>query len=190
MGAGQSAAFPYDIGALRTPAAEGRSIWNVHAGTKKVRRWEVAGDVFEVACVELQKLCRFLDFECCVLSLFVYHGFPSRNTSSHCFYAQTDGSSVTILAFDGAKSSHRLQYARNAVKRMKSFRHPNILPYLDGTEVGTTLYVVTEEVTALGEELLAELRSSAQATERIWGLHSILVMDLCYIRCFLLTALF
>jgi SCY1-like protein 1 len=88
---------------------------------------------------------------------------------------QTDGSAVTILAFDGAKSSHRLQYARNAVKRMKSFRHPNILPYLDGTEVGgTTLYVVTEEVTPLGESL-AELRSSAHATERIWGLHSILV---------------
>lgn len=40
---------------------------------------------------------------------------------------QSDGSAVSIFAFD-LKNASKLIYARNALKRFKTFRHPNILP--------------------------------------------------------------
>ena len=43
------------------------------------------------------------------------------------FYAQADGSAVSILNFDTKKNANRLPAARNFVRRLKVLRHPYAL---------------------------------------------------------------
>ena len=72
--------------------------------------------------------------------------------------SRADGSSVSVfrLAAPG-KSDARLDAGRNAVRRLRTLRHPNVLGFKESVEVEergeTVLYLVTEAVTPLGEVL-------------------------------------
>ncbi|CEI91334.1 Putative SCY1 protein kinase [Rhizopus microsporus] len=46
-----------------------------------------------------------------------------------------DGSEVSIFVFDCIKNKDRVLLARNAFKRIRTMRHPDMLRYLDGIEV-------------------------------------------------------
>lgn len=48
---------------------------------------------------------------------------------------QEDGSHVSIFVFDCAKNRDRAQLARNAFRRLRTMRHPDLLRYIDGVEV-------------------------------------------------------
>ena len=52
-----------------------------------------------------------------------------------CF--QTNGEPVSVFVYEVAQGTdQQTQLAKAAFKRMKTLRHPNILAYVDGLEVG------------------------------------------------------
>lgn len=86
---------------------------------------------------------------------------------------KVDGEPVTVFVFDlTGKSEDEIKLARSAHLRLKTLRHPNILRYIDGVELPTSIYAVTEEATPLEESL----KSQEGHTEFVlsWGLHQTL----------------
>eukprot|EP00002_Diphylleia_rotans_P009155 TRINITY_DN1917_c0_g1_i1.p1 TRINITY_DN1917_c0_g1~~TRINITY_DN1917_c0_g1_i1.p1 ORF type:complete len:813 (-),score=185.05 TRINITY_DN1917_c0_g1_i1:47-2485(-) len=83
-----------------------------------------------------------------------------------------NGASVSVFAFDlknGTESAARA--ARNALKRMKTIRFPSILRYLDGVELESTIYIVTDSVVPLAE-VLPSIRDKPEVL--IWGLYQVI----------------
>lgn len=80
-----------------------------------------------------------------------------------------------------ARAPHA-QLAQNALRRLKTLRHPNVLAFLDGAEVPATgaVLIVTEPVVPLAV-YLAELRARYGANSDefnasvAWGLRSVLL---------------
>ncbi|XP_033110396.1 N-terminal kinase-like protein isoform X2 [Anneissia japonica] len=84
---------------------------------------------------------------------------------------KSNGEEVSVFVFDVKQASEaNLQTAKNAHKRLKTLRHPNILQYIDGLETENVIYVVTEAVIPL-EKYIKEKKSSELATS--WGLHQV-----------------
>lgn len=80
-----------------------------------------------------------------------------------------------------ARGAHA-QLAQNALRRLKTLRHPNVLAFVDGAEVAATgvVLIVTEPVVPLAV-YLAELRARYGAgsdefnASVAWGLRSVLL---------------
>lgn len=49
---------------------------------------------------------------------------------------QEDGSKCSIFAFDVNANRNRLPLARNALRKLKTIRHPGVVKMLDSVEVG------------------------------------------------------
>ena len=49
--------------------------------------------------------------------------------------AQEDGSNCSIFSFDVTANKARLPMARNAVKKLRTLRHPGVIRVLDTVEV-------------------------------------------------------
>lgn len=49
---------------------------------------------------------------------------------------QDDGSNCSIFSFDIAANKSRLPLARNALKKLRTLRHPGVIKVLDTAEVG------------------------------------------------------
>ncbi|GAA6059537.1 hypothetical protein JCM10212_006035 [Sporobolomyces blumeae] len=101
-----------------------------------------------------------------------------------------DQSPVSIFSFDtsSASSSHyssssvadrRAQFplAKNAFRKLRALRHPNILKFLDGSESDSAVWIITEPVRPLVLELESASRgtastpsSSASEESKIYGL--------------------
>jgi hypothetical protein len=83
-----------------------------------------------------------------------------------------DGSAVTVFVHDrSVHGSAYYQLAQNAVKRLKTLRHPGILKYIESLDMDPYVYLVTEPVTPLDghvDELRQRNRESLS-----WGLASI-----------------
>lgn len=60
--------------------------------------------------------------------------------------------------------------ARNAVRKMRTLRHPGVIKVLDTVETETYIYIATERVTPLAWS--AHRRSLSEETSK-WGLHTI-----------------
>eukprot|EP00898_Chlorokybus_atmophyticus_P001409 jgi/Chlat1/2269/Chrsp17S02575 len=98
--------------------------------------------------------------------------------------SKDDGAAVSIFAFHATSTTDsRLGATRNGSKRLRTTRHPNVLSFLNGTEIeganpqyptGVTVYIVTEPVVPLAEKLKELQLSGAQRDEYIsWGLHQV-----------------
>ncbi len=85
---------------------------------------------------------------------------------------QADGASFSALVFDAQKNAAHIDLAKNALKRMKTLRHPNVLPYIDGIELPNYFYIVTEQVTPL-KEALPQTKSNDH--QLAWGIYQIVV---------------
>eukprot|EP01137_Pigoraptor_chileana_P032759 Opistho-2@22652 len=88
--------------------------------------------------------------------------------------AKADGTPVTIFAFDMMSRADKLAAARNAFRRLKTMRHPNILRFIDGVELPNMMYMVTEHV----RPLMLALRQhggedAGQEAAIAWGLHQL-----------------
>ncbi|KAL8785548.1 MAG: hypothetical protein Q9213_003296 [Squamulea squamosa] len=81
-----------------------------------------------------------------------------------------DGSDCSIFTFDITASRSRLPLARNAVRKMRTLRHPGVLRVHDTVETDTYIYVATERVTPL--EWSARRKSLSAETSK-WGLHTV-----------------
>ncbi|CAG8840413.1 33805_t:CDS:2, partial [Racocetra persica] len=80
-----------------------------------------------------------------------------------------DGSPVSIFTFDCVKQKDKLPLAKNAFKKFRTIRHPDLLRYVDGVETDSNIYIVTESVTPLSTQLNA--RSDDNLVS--WGLYKV-----------------
>lgn len=48
---------------------------------------------------------------------------------------QEDGSNCSIFSFDIPSNKHRLPLAKNALKKLRTMRHPGVIKVLDTVEV-------------------------------------------------------
>ncbi|KAJ1724521.1 Nuclear aminoacylation-dependent tRNA export pathway component [Coemansia erecta] len=74
---------------------------------------------------------------------------------------------ATIFVFDKTRGGSFTAVAQNALKRMRTLRHPGIVRYLDGAETPDAIYMATEPVTPLC------LDTDADDELRRWGLYKI-----------------
>ncbi|KAH8893310.1 ARM repeat-containing protein [Thozetella sp. PMI_491] len=81
-----------------------------------------------------------------------------------------DGSNCSILAFDVTTHRSSLPLARNALKKLRTLRHPGVIKVLDTVETDTYIYIATERLVPLRWHLK---RKSISPETAKWGLYSI-----------------
>ncbi|KAI9642873.1 Nuclear aminoacylation-dependent tRNA export pathway component [Ciborinia camelliae] len=81
-----------------------------------------------------------------------------------------DGSSCSIFSFDVSANKSRLPLAKNAVKKLRTLRHPGVIKVLDTVETDTYIYIATERVVPLRWHIK---RKSMSPETLKWGLFSI-----------------
>ncbi|RMZ91045.1 hypothetical protein DV736_g1716, partial [Chaetothyriales sp. CBS 134916] len=81
-----------------------------------------------------------------------------------------DGSRCSVFVFDINANKSLLPLARNAVRKLRTLRHPGVVRVLDVIENETTIYLATERVTPLSWHIK---RNSLSEETIKWGLHSI-----------------
>lgn len=91
---------------------------------------------------------------------------------------QDDSSRVSIFSFDASApaSSHSSAsdrralnpLAHNALRKLRTLRHPNILKFIDGAETDSTVWIVTEPVRSLATELTS--RAGVADESKVYGL--------------------
>lgn len=83
------------------------------------------------------------------------------------------GEPVSVFTFDKrVGNADQLHLARNALQRIKTLRHPNIIKYIDSVDLPTHLHILTEPVTPLILKPIALSNEMAQLTASL-GLHQI-----------------
>ncbi|KAI9849304.1 MAG: hypothetical protein M1837_004764 [Sclerophora amabilis] len=90
--------------------------------------------------------------------------------SLHNGVRKEDGSNCSIFSFDVTNGKSRLPLARNAVRKLRTLRHPGVVKVLDTVETDTYLYIATERLTPLGWHVR---RKSLNPETIKWGLYSI-----------------
>jgi SCY1-like protein 1 len=77
-----------------------------------------------------------------------------------------------------------LPFAKNALRKLRTIRHPDVLKFIDVVETESTIYIVTERVQPLGIAISSWGSKSAAAREEwlIWGIHRIAVRFLSYFK--------
>lgn len=84
-----------------------------------------------------------------------------------------------MFEFDAnAPGKRRLQpLAKNALRKLRTVRHPDVLKFLDAVETENTIHVMTERVRPLGAVLQDWSAKGAQEKEDwlLWGVHRISV---------------
>ncbi|CAF3609820.1 hypothetical protein SNK03_003567 [Fusarium graminearum] len=81
-----------------------------------------------------------------------------------------DGSNCSIFSFDITTNRSQLPLAKNALKKLRTLRHPGVIKVLDAVETETYIYIATERVVPLRWDV----RRKSLSPETIkWGLHSV-----------------
>lgn len=81
-----------------------------------------------------------------------------------------------------------LPLARNALKKLRSLRHPDVLRFMDGSESDNAVYIVTEPVEPLTARIGTEGQQPGQGDEwKVWGLSRVVVSWRCIPRAVLLV---
>jgi SCY1-like protein 1 len=86
---------------------------------------------------------------------------------------------VSIFEYDAnAPGKRGLQpLAKNALRKLRTVRHPDVLKFLEVVETETTIHIMTERVRPLGEALRDWASKGEKEREDwlLWGLHRISV---------------
>ncbi|XP_034941387.1 N-terminal kinase-like protein [Chelonus insularis] len=89
----------------------------------------------------------------------------------------SSGDDVSVFVFDiKAGGEVQLEIARNAVKRLKTLRHPSILTYVDSLETDKVIYLATERVEPLHSKLLKKIDIGEGLKKELyfsWGIFQI-----------------
>ncbi|KAF7550978.1 hypothetical protein G7Z17_g5324 [Cylindrodendrum hubeiense] len=81
-----------------------------------------------------------------------------------------DSSNCSIFSFDITANRSQLPLAKNALKKLRTLRHPGVIKVLDAVETETYIYIATERVVPLRWHV----RRKSLSPETIkWGVHSI-----------------
>ncbi|KAJ1304280.1 hypothetical protein OPQ81_005440 [Rhizoctonia solani] len=90
-----------------------------------------------------------------------------------------DSSPVSVFAFDASDPQRRdlLPLAKNALRKLRTTRHPDILKFIDVVETDSSIHIVTERVQPLWAALERWSSKPAKSREEwlTWGLHRISV---------------
>ncbi|KAK6217588.1 hypothetical protein QIS74_07702 [Colletotrichum tabaci] len=81
-----------------------------------------------------------------------------------------DGSNCSIFSFDIVANKSRLPLAKNALRKLRTLRHPGVIKVLDTVETDTYIYIATERVVPLRWHVK---RKSLTPETIKWGLSSI-----------------
>ncbi|KAF1960102.1 ARM repeat-containing protein [Byssothecium circinans] len=81
-----------------------------------------------------------------------------------------DGSRCSIFSFDVNANKSRLPLARNALRKLRTLRHPGVVKVLDTVETESYIYIATERLSPLSWHV--KRRSLTEETTK-WGLHNI-----------------
>ncbi|KAF6760083.1 other/SCY1 protein kinase [Ephemerocybe angulata] len=88
-----------------------------------------------------------------------------------------DGSPVSVFEFDFTDASKRSTkpLALNALRKLRTTRHPDVLKFMDAVESDALLYIMTERVRPLPSVLPSWASKTEQEREDwlLWGLHRI-----------------
>lgn len=102
--------------------------------------------------------------------------------SLHSGTKRDDGSPVSILIFDCANNPNarsQLALAKNALRKLRTLRHPDVLKLLDSAETPTAVYIAVEPVRPLGPVLSDWVRNGGTEEGKhewiAWGLSRIAV---------------
>ena len=102
-------------------------------------------------------------------------GPPTDPSSS----SQDDGSQVSVFVFDVNVSNRKNLFplAKNALRKLRTTRHPDVLKFIDVVENETTIYIVTERVQPLSKAIVTWQSKAAKERDEwlIWGLHRVVV---------------
>lgn len=86
---------------------------------------------------------------------------------------------MSVFEFDAGSPGKRnvLGLAKNALRKLRTIRHPDVLKFMDGVETDSTVYIMTERVRPLSAALSEWSSKEAQEREDwlIWGLHRVSV---------------
>ncbi|KAL1955991.1 hypothetical protein VTO42DRAFT_7891 [Malbranchea cinnamomea] len=93
-------------------------------------------------------------------SIWTLHNATKREDNSPC----------SIFTFEIAANKSRLPLAKNAVRKLRTLRHPGVLKVLDTIETDAQIYVVTERVAPLSWPV--KRRSLNEETAK-WGLYTV-----------------
>ncbi|KAI0018763.1 ARM repeat-containing protein [Xylariomycetidae sp. FL0641] len=87
---------------------------------------------------------------------------------------RADGSACSIFAFDSTAPGNaaRLPLARNALRKLRTMRHPGVVRVLDAVETETYIYLATERVTPLRWHVRRRECALSPETAK-WGLHGV-----------------
>ncbi|KAI1778639.1 ARM repeat-containing protein [Hypoxylon cercidicola] len=83
---------------------------------------------------------------------------------------RADGSNCSIFSFDVTANKARLPLAKNALKKLRTMRHPGVIKVLDTVETDTYIYIATERVVPLRWHVK---RKSLSPETIKWGLYSV-----------------
>ncbi|KAI0107115.1 armadillo-type protein [Nemania sp. FL0031] len=85
---------------------------------------------------------------------------------------RADGSNCSIFSFDAAAAANksRLPLAKNALKKLRTMRHPGVIKVLDAVETDSYIYIATERVVPLRWHVK---RKSLSPETIKWGLYSV-----------------
>ncbi|KAI8633656.1 armadillo-type protein [Xylariaceae sp. FL1651] len=83
---------------------------------------------------------------------------------------RADGSNCSIFSFDIPANKSRLPLAKNALKKLRTMRHPGVIKVLDTVETDSYIYIATERLVPLRWHVK---RKSLSPETIKWGLYSI-----------------
>ncbi|CAO2658445.1 Nn.00g061680.m01.CDS01 [Neocucurbitaria sp. VM-36] len=93
-------------------------------------------------------------------SIWTLHNGTKREDSSKC----------SIFSFDVTANKSRLPLARNALRKLRTLRHPGVVKVLDTVETETYIYIATERLSPLSWHV--KRKSLTEETTK-WGLHNV-----------------
>lgn len=98
--------------------------------------------------------------------------------------SQDDSSPVSIFEFEANTPAKKnlLPLAKNALRKLRTIRHPDVLKFMEVVETDTTIHIMTERVRPLGPAITEWQSKSVQEREAwlVWGLHRISVRRTVY----------
>lgn len=85
--------------------------------------------------------------------------------------------SVFEYDFTDASKKNAKPFAQNALRKLRSTRHPDVLKFMDAVESETSIYIMTERVRPLSSALAQYSGRSQQEKEDwlLWGIHRVSV---------------
>ncbi|KZT32860.1 ARM repeat-containing protein [Sistotremastrum suecicum HHB10207 ss-3] len=88
-----------------------------------------------------------------------------------------DSTPISIFTFEGntPQKKNLLPLAKNALRKLRTLRHPDVLKFIDAVETDNTIYIATERITPFSVAVQSMSNKSSKETEEwlVWGLQRI-----------------